>query len=125
MRRLLTSKDLGLQRNKKSAKPSIEARFCVYRHLGRNECRRKAVEGRLTLRPSLQMASQSLRDCSEAAGEVSSMQSTPKASRATWFESEDGGHWRHGREHGTTHPWRCEQEGAVSMYYHGGPMKEP
>lgn len=36
----------------------------------------------LDLSPSLQMASQSARDCSEAAGEVSSMYSTPKASRA-------------------------------------------
>jgi hypothetical protein len=32
-----------------------------------------AEMGLRTFRPSLQMASQSLRDCSEAAGEVSSM----------------------------------------------------
>ena len=36
----------------------------------------------LHLSPSLQIASQSRRDCSEAAGDVSSMYSTPKASRA-------------------------------------------
>lgn len=36
----------------------------------------------LDFKPSLQIASQSARDCSEAAGEVSSMYSTPKASRA-------------------------------------------
>lgn len=34
------------------------------------------------MRPSLQMASQSFRDCSEAAGEVSSRYSTPNLSRA-------------------------------------------
>jgi hypothetical protein len=36
----------------------------------------------LDFNPSLQIASQSRRDCSEAAGEVSSIYSTPKASRA-------------------------------------------
>ena len=36
----------------------------------------------LALSPSLQMASQSARDCSDAAGEVSSMYSTPNASSA-------------------------------------------
>ena len=36
----------------------------------------------LAFKPSLQMASQSARDCSEAAGDVSSMYSTPNASRA-------------------------------------------
>lgn len=36
----------------------------------------------LALSPSLQIASQSLRDCSDAAGDVSSMYSTPKSSRA-------------------------------------------
>lgn len=40
------------------------------------------VNGELTLRPSLQMASQSSRDWGEAAGEVSSMYSTPKSERA-------------------------------------------
>src|SRR5712672_551105 len=36
----------------------------------------------LAFRPSLQMASQSRRDCSEAAGDVSSRYSTPNLSRA-------------------------------------------
>ena len=36
----------------------------------------------LDLKPSLHIASQSRRDCSDAAGEVSSMYSTPNASRA-------------------------------------------
>ena len=36
----------------------------------------------LALRPSLQIASQSARDCSDAAGDVSSRYSTPKASSA-------------------------------------------
>ena len=36
----------------------------------------------LAFNPSLQIASQSLRDCSDAAGEVSSRYSTPKASNA-------------------------------------------
>jgi hypothetical protein len=36
----------------------------------------------LALKPSLQIASQSKRDCSEAAVDVSSMYSTPKASKA-------------------------------------------
>ena len=36
----------------------------------------------LAFRPSLQMASQSRRDCSEAAGDVSSIYSTPNLSRA-------------------------------------------
>lgn len=36
----------------------------------------------LALKPSLQIASQSRRDCSEAAVDVSSMYSTPKASKA-------------------------------------------
>lgn len=36
----------------------------------------------LDLSPSLQMASQSDRDCSEAAGDVSSMYSTPKSDKA-------------------------------------------
>ena len=37
---------------------------------------------RLALSPKLQIISQSLRDCSEDAGEVSSMYSTPNASSA-------------------------------------------
>lgn len=36
----------------------------------------------LDLRPSLQIVSQSILDCSEATGEVSSMYSTPKSERA-------------------------------------------
>ena len=36
----------------------------------------------LAFKPSLQIASQSSRDCSEAAVDVSSMYSTPKASKA-------------------------------------------
>ena len=40
----------------------------------------------LAFNPSLQIASQSLRDCSDAAGEVSSRYSTPKASNALAME---------------------------------------
>ena len=36
----------------------------------------------LLFNPSLQIASQSLRDCSDAAGDVNSMYSTPKSDRA-------------------------------------------
>ena len=36
----------------------------------------------LAFKPSLQMASQSARDCSEAAGDVNSMYSTPNSSNA-------------------------------------------
>lgn len=36
----------------------------------------------LVFKPNLQIASQSLRDCSDAAGEVNSIQSTPNLSKA-------------------------------------------